>query len=117
MDEDGFFFIVDRKKDMIISGGFNVYPQMIEQAIYEHPAVGEVIVLGVPDTYRGEAEGLRHAPRGREALQPRRAPGFLKDKVGRHEMPQGLEFRDSLPKTPVGKLSRAELRSEIKAAV
>ncbi len=118
MDEDGFFFIVDRKKDMIISGGFNVYPQMIEQAIYEHPAVGEVIVLGVPDTYRGEAakafvtlrEGAK--PFSLEELQ-----AFLKDKVGRHEMPQGLEFRDSLPKTPVGKLSRAELRSEIKAAV
>jgi len=118
MDEDGFFFIVDRKKDMIISGGFNVYPQMIEQAIYEHPAVGEVIVLGVPDSYRGEAakafvtlrEGAK--PFSLEELQ-----AFLKDKVGRHEMPQGLEFRDSLPKTPVGKLSRAELRSEIKATV
>lgn len=55
MDEDGYFFIVDRKKDMIISGGFNVYPQMIEQAIYQHPAVQEVIVIGVPDDYRGEA--------------------------------------------------------------
>src|SRR6185503_7908844 len=55
MDEDGFFFLVDRKKDMIISGGFNVYPQMIEQAIYEHPAVQEVIVIGIADAYRGEA--------------------------------------------------------------
>ncbi|MBL8571598.1 MAG: dicarboxylate--CoA ligase PimA [Phreatobacter sp.] len=117
MDEDGFFFIVDRKKDMIISGGFNVYPQMIEQVVYEHPAVAEVIVLGVPDSYRGEAakafvtlrEGAK--PFTLEELQV-----FLKDKVGKHEMPAALEFRDSLPKTPVGKLSRAELRSEIKAA-
>ena len=55
MDADGYFFLVDRKKDMIISGGFNVYPQMIEQAIYAHPAVHEVIVIGIPDDYRGEA--------------------------------------------------------------
>jgi len=55
MDNDGYFYLVDRKKDMIISGGFNVYPQMIEQAIYEHPAVQEVIVIGIPDDYRGEA--------------------------------------------------------------
>ena len=55
MDEDGYFFIVDRKKDMIISGGFNVYPRMIEEAIYEHPDVQESIVIGVPDSYRGEA--------------------------------------------------------------
>ena len=52
---DGYFYLVDRKKDMIISGGFNVYPQMIEQAIYTHPAVQEVIVIGIPDDYRGEA--------------------------------------------------------------
>ncbi|MFN3853456.1 MAG: dicarboxylate--CoA ligase PimA [Phreatobacter sp.] len=117
MDEDGFFFIVDRKKDMIISGGFNVYPQMIEQAIYEHPSVAEVIVIGIPDSYRGEAAKayvtLREGapPFTLEELQT-----FLKDKVGRHEMPAALEFRDSLPKTPVGKLSRAELRSEVRAA-
>ena len=55
MDDDGYFYLVDRKKDMIISGGFNVYPQMIEQAIYTHPAVQEVIVIGIPDDYRGEA--------------------------------------------------------------
>ncbi len=55
MDEDGFFFLVDRKSDMIISGGFNVYPQMIEQAIYEHPDVEEALVIGVADAYRGEA--------------------------------------------------------------
>ena len=66
MDGDGYFYLVDRKKDMIISGGFNVYPQMIEQAIYTHPAVQEVIVIGIPDDYRGEAAKafikLRAAP-------------------------------------------------------
>jgi long-chain acyl-CoA synthetase len=56
MEADGYFYLVDRKKDMIISGGFNVYPQMIEQAIYTHPAVQEVIVIGIPDDYRGESQ-------------------------------------------------------------
>lgn len=117
MDEDGFFFIVDRKKDMIISGGFNVYPQMIEQAIYEHPDVEEVIVLGVPDAYRGEAAKAfvklksGAAPFAFEALK-----GFLADKLGKHEMPAALEFRDALPRTSVGKLSRAELRAELAKA-
>jgi long-chain acyl-CoA synthetase len=111
MDEDGYFFIVDRKKDMIISGGFNVYPQMIEQAIYQHPAVQEVIVIGIPDAYRGEAAKafvkLRNgaAPFTLEELRT-----FLSGKVGRHELPAALEFRDELPRTTVGKLSRHELR-------
>ncbi|WP_460450833.1 dicarboxylate--CoA ligase PimA [Alsobacter sp. SYSU BS001988] len=113
MDEEGFFFIVDRKKDMIISGGFNVYPQMIEQAIYEHPAVAECIVLGVPDEYRGEAAKAFVTLRdGAEPFSMDDLRLFLADKVGKHEMPTALEFRASLPRTPVGKLSRAELRKE-----
>ena len=113
MDEDGFFFLVDRKKDLIISGGFNVYPQMIEQAIYEHPAVAEAIVIGIPDAYRGEAAKAFVTLRTGAAqftLDELRA--FLAGKVGRHEMPSALEFRDSLPRTAVGKLSRLELRQE-----
>ncbi len=110
MDESGQFFLVDRKKDMIISGGFNVYPTMIENAIYEHPAVAEVIVIGIPDAYRGQAakafivlrEGA--APFTIEALRD-----FLADKLGRHELPTALEFRPSLPRTPVGKLSKRDL--------
>jgi long-chain acyl-CoA synthetase len=113
MDEDGYFFLVDRKKDMIISGGFNVYPQMIEQAIFEHPQVEEAIVVGVPDAYRGEAAKafvkLRAGASG-FTLEALRA--FLADKLGRHEMPAALEFRASLPRTTVGKLSRRELRDE-----
>ncbi|NVN87670.1 MAG: dicarboxylate--CoA ligase PimA [Rhodopseudomonas sp.] len=113
MDRDGYFYLVDRKKDMIISGGFNVYPQMIEQAIYEHPAVQEVIVIGVPDAYRGEAAKafvkLRAgaAPFGVEELR-----AFLTGKLGKHELPAMLEFVDELPRTSVGKLSRHELRNQ-----
>lgn len=113
MDEDGFFFIVDRKKDMIISGGFNVYPQMIEQAIYEHPGVAECLVVGVPDDYRGEAAKAYVTLRDNAepfSLDDLRL--FLADKLGKHEMPAALEFRATLPRTPVGKLSRAELRKE-----
>ncbi len=113
MDEDGFVFLVDRKKDLIISGGFNVYPQMIEQAIYEHPGVEEVIVIGVPDAYRGEAaKAFVKLRAGAPAFTIEELRVFLADKLGRHELPAFLEFRDSLPRTPVGKLSRLELRDE-----
>jgi long-chain acyl-CoA synthetase len=115
MEEDGLFFLVDRKKRMIISGGFNVYPTMIENSIYEHPDVEEVIVIGIPDTYRGEAakafikmrDGA--APLTLDALR-----AFLSDKIGRHEMPTALELRGSLPKSPVGKLMATELVEEEK---
>src|ERR687891_2569926 len=107
MDEDGYFYIVDRKKDMIISGGFNVYPQMIEQAIYEHPQVEEVAVIGIPDEYRGEAaKAFVKLRPGAPGLTLEELQEFLADKVGRHEMPAALEMRDSLPRTSVGKLSK-----------
>ena len=113
MDEDGYFYLVDRKKDMIISGGFNVYPRTIEEAIYEHPAVAEVIVIGVTDAYRGEAAKAfvqLKVGAGRFTLDELRA--FLADRLGRYEMPAHLEFRDALPKTAVGKLSKKELIAE-----
>jgi long-chain acyl-CoA synthetase len=111
MDADGYFFLVDRKKDMIISGGFNVYPQMIEQAIYTHPSVQEAIVIGIPDDYRGEAAKAFVKLRDGAAsftLEDLRA--FLTGKLGKHELPAALDFVDELPRTPVGKLSRHELR-------
>ncbi|HET6838644.1 MAG TPA: dicarboxylate--CoA ligase PimA [Bradyrhizobium sp.] len=112
MDEDGYFYLVDRKKDMIISGGFNVYPQMIEQAIYEHPAVQEVIVIGIPDAYRGEAAKAFVKLRvGANSFTLEELKAFLTGKLGRHEIPTALDFVDELPRTPVGKLSRHELRT------
>ncbi len=113
MDEDGYFFLLDRKKDMIISGGFNVYPSMVEDALYEHPSVEEAVVVAMPDPYRGEAAKAfiklkpGAAPFTLEALRV-----FLADKLGRHALPAALEFRASLPRTPVGKLSRKELAEE-----
>src|SRR5215510_7994795 len=113
MDADGFFYIVDRKKDMIISGGFNVYPRAIEEAIYEHPAVAEVIVIGIPDAYRGEAaKAFIQLKSAQERFTLEELRAFLADKLGRHELPAELEFRDTLPKTAVGKLSKKELIAE-----
>jgi long-chain acyl-CoA synthetase len=113
MDTDGYFYLVDRKKDMIISGGFNVYPQMIEQAIYEHASVQEVIVIGIPDEYRGEAaKAFIKLRAGANAISLDELKSFLTGKLGKHEIPAALEFVDELPRTPVGKLSRHELRQQ-----
>jgi long-chain acyl-CoA synthetase len=113
MDEDGYFYLVDRKKDMIISGGFNVYPRTIEGAIYEHASVAEVVVIGVRDAYRGEAaKAFVQLKAGAERFTLDELRAFLADKIGRHEMPAHLEFRDALPKTAVGKLSKKELIEE-----
>src|SRR6185369_735627 len=110
MDEDGFVFIVDRTKDMILCSGFNVYPRNLEDAIYQHPAVAEVTVIGVHDEYRGQS------PKAFVKLKPGASPfslaelqAFLKDKLGKHEMVHALDIRAELPKTPVGKLSKKEL--------
>ena len=113
MDQDGYFFLVDRKKDMIISGGFNVYPQMIEQAIYEHSAVQEVIVIGMADQYRGEAaKAFVKLKSGALPFTLDALRAFLTGKLGKHELPAALDFVDELPRTAVGKLSRHELRNQ-----
>ena len=113
MDTDGYFYLVDRKKDMIISGGFNVYPQMIEQAIYEHASVQEVIVIGISDDYRGEAaKAFIKLRAGASVFSLDELKSFLAGKLGKHEIPAALEFVDELPRTPVGKLSRHELRQQ-----
>jgi long-chain acyl-CoA synthetase len=113
IDEQGMMHLVDRKKDMIISGGFNVYPTMIESAIYEHPDVEECIVIGIPDEYRGQgAKAFIKLREGGSEFDLAALRAFLADKVGRHELPCALEFRPVLPKTPVGKLSKKELVAE-----
>jgi long-chain acyl-CoA synthetase len=113
MDADGYFYLVDRKKDMIISGGFNVYPQMIEQAIYTHSAVQEVIVIGISDDYRGEAaKAFIKLRADAKPFTLDELRGFLTGKLGKHELPAAVEFVDELPRTPVGKLSRHELRQQ-----
>jgi len=115
MDENGCFYLVDRKDDMIISGGFNVYPAVIEQAIYEHMAVEEVIVIGIADAYRGQsAKAFIKLRKGAAAFALDELRAFLEDKLGRHELPVAVEFRAQLPKTPVGKLWRRGLVEELR---
>jgi long-chain acyl-CoA synthetase len=117
MEADGYFYLVDRKKDMIISGGFNVYPQMIEQAIYTHPAVLEVLVIGIPDDYRGEAaKAFIKLRDGAKPFSLDELRAFLTGKLGKHELPAAVDFLDELPRTAVGKLSRHELRMQQKPA-
>jgi long-chain acyl-CoA synthetase len=113
LDEDGFMFLVDRKKDMILSGGFNVYPRNIEDAIYEHPDVAEVTVIGIPDDYRGQsAKAFLKLKPGAKPFSLEQLKVFLKDKLGKHEMPAAMEIRDSLPKSLIGKLLKKELVEE-----
>ncbi|WP_407496228.1 AMP-binding protein [Pseudooceanicola sp. MF1-13] len=113
MDEDGWFYIVDRKKDLILSGGFNVYPLTIENAIHQHPSVLEAMVIGVPDAYRGEsAKAFVMLNPGAERFTLEDLQEFLQDKLGRHEIPRHLEFRTELPRTAVGKASRKMLKEE-----
>ena len=113
MDEDGFVYIVDRTKDMILCGGFNVYPRLIEEAIYEHPSVAEVSVIGIPDAYRGQSpKAFVTLKKDAPSFTLEELKTFLKRRLGKHEMVQALEVRDQLPKTPVGKLSKKELYEE-----
>jgi long-chain acyl-CoA synthetase len=115
MDDEGFIFIVDRIKDLIICSGYNVYPRRIEEAIYEHPAVEEVTVIGIKDQYRGEA------PKAFIKLKPDVTATeadirkHLESKLSKIEMPAQIEFRDALPKTMIGKLSKKELKAEEEA--
>ncbi|HUJ38180.1 MAG TPA: long-chain fatty acid--CoA ligase [Hyphomicrobium sp.] len=112
MDEEGFFFIEDRMKDLIICSGFNVYPRRIEEAIYEHPAVAEVTVIGIKDAKRGEApKAFIKLKPGMEATAEDMLE-HLKSRISKIEMPAQIEFRNELPKTMIGKLSKKELKAE-----
>jgi len=112
MDEDGYFYIVDRKKDMIISGGCNVYPRDIEEALYENPKIQEACAIGIPHPTRGEAIKVFTVLKQGETATQEELIEFCKDKLARYKLPTEIEFRDDLPKTNVGKILKKELRSE-----
>lgn len=114
-DRDGYVYLVDRIKDVILCGGYNVYPRMVEEALYRHPEVAEVVVIGVPDEYRGQAPKAFVTLRAGSTATPADLRAFLTDQLSRIEMPKAIEIRDSLPKTMVGKLSKKELVAEEKA--
>jgi long-chain acyl-CoA synthetase len=112
MDDDGFFFIVDRIKDLIICSGYNVYPRRIEDALYEHAAVEEVIVIGIADKYRGEAPKAFVKLKSGQTANRADLMAHLEIKLSKLELPAEIEFRDTLPKTMIGKLSKKELKAE-----
>ena len=114
MDKYGFFQIVDRIKDLIICSGYNVYPRRIEEAIYDHPAVEEVTVIGIKDSYRGEAPKAFIKLKSGMTATAADILRHLEPKISKIEMPSQIEFRDSLPKTMIGKLSKKELVAEEK---
>jgi long-chain acyl-CoA synthetase len=115
LDEDGFLFLIDRIKDLIICSGYNVYPRVVEEAIYRHPAVAEVTVTGVPDEDKGEVPKAYVRLKQDQALSAEELLAFLEDKLSRIERPRHVEFRDELPKTMIGKLSKKELVAEEQA--
>lgn len=114
MDEDGYFYIVDRKKDMIIAGGFNIYPREVEEVLFEHPAVQEAAVIGVPDPYRGETvKAFVVLKQGMEASEEE-LEKHCREKLAAYKIPRLYEFRSELPKTMVGKVLRRQLQEEDK---
>lgn len=112
LDEDGYLFLVDRIKDVILCGGYNVYPRMIEEALYLHPAVAEAVAIGIPDSYRGQAPKAFVTLRKDAQATPAELMEFLSAQISKIEMPKAIEIRDSLPKSVVGKLSKKELVEE-----
>lgn len=112
MDEEGYVYIVDRKKDMVIAGGFNIYPREIDEVLYAHPKIMDAVSVGVPDEYRGETMKAYVVLKPGESLTEKEVIDFCKARLAAYKVPKAVEFRDSLPKTLVGKVLRKMLRAE-----
>jgi long-chain acyl-CoA synthetase len=112
MDEEGFFYIVDRKKEMILSGGFNVYPRDVEEVLYMHPKVREAAVIGVPDAFLGEAVKAYVVPHEGLSSTADEIIEFCRTHLVGYKVPKQVEFRDNLPKTLIGKVLRRVLIEE-----
>jgi long-chain acyl-CoA synthetase len=112
MDESGYFYIVDRKKDMIVASGYNVYPREIEEVLFEHPDVAEAVAIGVADEYRGEAVKAFVVRRSGASTTEEDVLAFCKERLAAYKTPKAVEFREELPKSVVGKLLRRVLVDE-----
>ncbi|HEU5105248.1 MAG TPA: long-chain fatty acid--CoA ligase [Solirubrobacterales bacterium] len=111
VDEDGYFFIVDRKKDLIIRGGYNVYPREVEEVLYEHPKIREAAVLGVPHDQWGEEIGAAVVLHEGEELSPEEVSGYVKERIAAYKYPRLVWFMDDLPKGPTGKILKREIET------
>ena len=109
VDEDGYFFIVDRKKELIISGGYNVYPREVEEVLYEHPCVQEAAVIGVEDEKMGEEVGAAVVLKKGEDVSEDDLRDFVKAEVANYKYPRKIWFTDELPKGPTGKILKREI--------
>jgi long-chain acyl-CoA synthetase len=114
-DEDDYFFIVDRKKDIVIAGGFNVYPREIDEVLFQHPKVQEAVSVGISDPYRGETVKAFIVLKSGEKATEEEIINFCKEKLAAYKVPKMVEFRDSLPKSAIGKVLRKVLRAEEEA--
>ncbi|MDI6753800.1 MAG: long-chain fatty acid--CoA ligase [Thermodesulfobacteriota bacterium] len=112
MDEDGYFYILDLKKDMIIAGGFNIYPKDIDQVLAEHPKVAEAIAVGIPDRYRGETVRACVVLKPGQSATEEEILDFCRKNLAKYKVPTRVEFRQVLPKSPSGKILRRMLRQE-----
>ena len=110
VDEDGYFFIVDRKKDMIIRGGYNVYPREIEELLYEHPAVREAAVIGIPHAELGEEVCAAVALKAGATTTPDELRGHVKAQAAAYKYPRHVWIVDELPKTPTGKILKRQVQ-------
>ena len=115
VDQDGYFRIVDRKKDMIIAGGYNIYPRDVEEVLYEHPQVLEAAVAGVTDAYRGETVKAYVVLKPGQTATADDIIAFCRERLAAFKVPKNVEFRDSLPKTMIGKVLRRQLLAEDQA--
>jgi long-chain acyl-CoA synthetase len=109
IDEDGYFFIVDRKKDLIIRGGYNVYPREVEEVLYEHPAIQEAAVVAVPNDELGEEVGAAVVLKEGEECSADDLKAYVKDQVAAYKYPRRVWFLDELPKGPTGKILKREI--------
>jgi long-chain acyl-CoA synthetase len=109
VDSDGYYYIVDRKKDLIIRGGYNVYPREIEEVLHEHPAVAEVAVIGIPHPDLGEEVGAAVALKPGASATPAELREFARDKMAAYKYPRQVWLVESLPKGPTGKILRREV--------
>jgi long-chain acyl-CoA synthetase len=109
VDEDGYYYVVDRTKDLIIRGGFNVYPREIEEVMYEHPAVGEAAVIGLPHPLLGEEVGAAVLLKPGVAISEADLREHVKKQVAAYKYPRVVWFVDALPKGPTGKILKREI--------
>lgn len=112
MDEEGYFYIVDRKKDMIISSGYNVYPREVDEVLYKHPKIKEAVTVGLPHKTRGEIIKVYIVLKEEESMDRAEVMAYCREKLAGYKVPRQVEFRNELPKTMVGKVLRRALREE-----